>query len=345
MKGVWQLGMSAVGLAGVLALGACGGSSSGPKSNTTITQSEAAAIGSAASDQVAGLTASLTSFSVPDPTGGVFTSSVPTRFRTASRLIMSMATLVPASRRAALIKLLGSTGACDPTITGDTTDADGNGIPANVTFTFTSGNCTIVSVDTAGPGGPVTKTSIGMTGSWHLQDLGSPTVLWGYNFGLGNWTLNEADSSASGENSFSLGINGSTGASVQTSTGSTGSNFVYAYTVNNSKLYQLGVNWNVGFTPAGSATIDTSAATLPSGEFTISGSYGWSSTDVSTGANGTWAFSLSATSPLSYDGSCTSDPPFDGGVIQGAITGGTNAGFTITYSGCGVSPQVSAFTS
>jgi hypothetical protein len=69
---------------------------------------------------------------------------------------------------------------------------------------------------------------------------------------------------------------------------------------------------------------------LPSGTWTITGTGTWTVGSTSYGVT------LSTTTPLHYNASCTSTPRFDAGVLKAAMTEGTGTGtVTITFTGCG----------
>ena len=99
---------------------------------------------------------------------------------------------------------------------------------------------------------------------------------------------------------------------------------------------ELGQSWAANFDPAGTITLGDP---LPDGALSFTGrTYILDPTATS------WNFTLATTTPLAYDASCAagaSNPPFTGGVIAGHLNGnGSSAGFTATFTACGVDPTV-----
>jgi hypothetical protein len=87
--------------------------------------------------------------------------------------------------------------------------------------------------------------------------------------------------------------------------------------------------WMSKFTADVAGSIVANQA-LPSGTWMISGSGTW------TIGSSSFGVTLSTTTPLHYNTSCTATPRFDAGVLKAAITQGTGTGtVTITFTGCG----------
>ena len=226
---------------------------------------------------------------------------------------------------------------CDPTVTGDSTDPDGNGVDANSVYTFTSGNCTITVVDTPSS----TTTVSGLTGSVHIVDNSTGSTLFGYNIQLTNLKYTETVTvGANAPQTISFATSGAVGADVLSDTASTAQNLTYSFALNGKKAYLMNWDWTVGFKPD-TGVIDTAQATFPSGGFDIHGGFSW---DGSFGqANGDWGFTLNTTAPLAYDAGCDLDPPFSSGSVDLVITLNNSAGATATYSGCGVPATITAY--
>jgi hypothetical protein len=330
----------------VLVLGACGGSDSGgPSSNTTISQAEATAIGDLATSQLGAATSGLATFSVSGGgfTGGLFSSPVggkPVHLARLGRALPLIRT-VPAAQRGHLAALL-ATNSCDPTVTGDSSDPDGNGVDVNATYSFNAGNCTITTVDTPSS----TTTVAGLTGSVHIVDNTVGSTLFGYDIQLTN--LKYTESVTVGTNptqSFAFGTTGDLGANVLAGTASNNENLTYSFVLNGKRAYLMNWNWTVGFSPDSGLVIDTAQASLPSGAFDIQGQFAWNGALGQT--SGDWGFTLttSPSAPLAYDGSCDLDPPISSGEVDLVITANNTAGATATYSGCGVPPTITAYGS
>jgi hypothetical protein len=342
MRGSTRLFGGVLGLSAVLGLGACGGGSSGPSSNTTISQAQAATVGELATSQLGAATSGLASFSVSSGgfTGGLgfarAAGGKPVRLARLGRSL-PFAKAVPEVQRSHVAALL-ATSSCNPTVTGDSTDANGNGIDANAVYTFNSTNCTITTVDTPSS----TTTTVGLTGSVHILDNTTGSTLFGYNVQFTN--LRYTESVTAGTNptqTVSFATDGTLGADVLSGAASNAENLTFSFALNGKRAYLMNWDWTVGFVPTTGAVIDTAQASFPSGTFNIHGNFGWNGSFGQ--ANGDWGFTLNSSAPLVYDGSCALDPPFSSGAVDLVITANSSAGATATYSGCGVAPTITAY--
>lgn len=323
MRGSRKLGLFASGLAGMLALGACGGDSS--PGSTTISQQQAAVVGAEAASQVSDIAAGVTGFSF---TGGSLGSGFFSRAALRGRM-STLDRVIPARYRPQLAALRGGNGQCDPTVAGDSTDSDGDGIENNATYTFTSGNC--FYQDSLGNG-------FAVTGSVSIQDTDGGATLFGFSLDMNRLKVLFYNDSASA----GLDWDGTYTANVTSTSAATSRHFVTRFHVNNQIPYSFGDNWTLTFVPD-TATIDpASQSTLPDGTFDITGSYNWSGAFGN--ADGDWSFSISTPTPLHWNTACDGqDPPFDGGQLRASIVGHSNIGFTADYSACGTPPVINTF--
>lgn len=326
MQGARKLGLIATGLAGMLAVAACGGDS-GPSSTNTITSQQAQVIGTQAASQIGDITSGLTSFNFSGGGSGGLGGG----FFSRAALRMPMSTLervVPASYRPqlALVRVPGS---CDPAVSGDSTDSDGDGIENSVTYTFSAANCAYQ--DTLGNG-------FAVTGSVSIQDTDGGATLWGFALDLSNLKVVFYNDSASAGFEW----DGTYSAGVTASTASTSRHFLTRFHVNNQVPFTFRDNWTITFTPDSGVIDPATQSTLPDGTFDITGTYNWSGNFGN--ADGDWTFNLSTPVPLHWSGACDGyDPPFDGGQLRAAINGHNNIGFTADYSACGVAPVINTF--
>lgn len=324
MVGSRRLGLFASGLAGMLALGACGGDS-GPAGNTTISQQQAGVVGTEAANQISDIAAGVAGFSF---TGGSLGSGFFSRAAMSGRMSM-LDRVIPPRYRPQLAMLRGGGGQCDPTVVGDSTDSDGDGIENNATFTFTNANC--FYQDTLGNG-------FAVTGSVSIQDTDGGATLFGFGLDLNHLKVLFYNDSASA----GLDWDGTYIADVRSTSVTTNRHFVTRFHVNNQVPYSFGDNWTLTFLPD-TGTIDPATqSTLPDGTFDVTGSYNWSGQLGN--ADGDWTFNVSTPTPLHFGTGCDGfDPPFDGGQILASINGRSNIGFTADYSACGTPPAINTF--
>lgn len=318
------------GLMALVALAACGGDS-GPKTSTTITQTQAGAIGGLAESEVGSVVSGLSNFTggYGNLTGGYFAPTTPS-----GRALATAARMAPAVLRPALSRMPADT-ACHPTVTGDTTDVDGDGVPLDLTVSFSAANC---SYDD-GQG-----NSVALTGAIRLQDTDDQTVLFGYRVDFTSWGVNVTQTTQQGTQTGSILVNGFQDGSVTGTNASAGENISYRARLNGSTVFTFASATNISYTP-GTGTIDPgSQSRLQSGSFALSGSFSFNGS-AQTNADGSWAFSLVSSTPLAYDETCSAESPFTGGQITGNITANQSAGFTIDYGPACGQTSITAYTS
>jgi hypothetical protein len=354
MKSTQRLGLFATALAGVVALGACGGSSS-PSQDKTITSGDAQVVAQGAASQVGSIASGLTSFGVSDPTGG-FGGFFGSAKRPALHLLRLAQAGAPARMRPMLAKFanLATPEACDfggTADTGSSTDSDADGIPDNQVLTFV--NC-VVLIDTTQVDTETVISTFTITGSLGIADSKATGDLLAYSANVGNLVLSEVQQySASGTYSLAFGFDGSFGGRWAPALAASTENLTFDLTLsiptaarftpaaNTTYRYSYLDNFTVDFAPDQGSSIALDQA-FPSGLFSFGGDFRWSGDDGTTSGN--WQFDLSTDSPgLSYDSGCAADPPFTGGVVRGAIHVNDTVGFTVTYGGCGLQPTVDVF--
>jgi hypothetical protein len=330
MKAAWKLGLASAGLAGALLLGGCGGDSSGPKSATTITQSQAAVVGDAAAAQIGSLAAGLTTFNSPSAGGlggGFFApQAVSGRF-----LASAIGRRHPAMQRS--LALLARAD-CTPTVT-DGTDTDGDGIEDDNTITFSAANCTFLD--------SLTGTQVSVSGSVHIQDTDDANTFYGYAIGFTGFGVTLTDTSGQSPD-FSASLNGSFGADVGTANALATQNLRSTFRVGTTTVFADASAWTLGYTPA-SGVVDPAATQLPAGGINVNGSYSFSGDD-GTGNTANWSFGVRTNSSLEYNGSCTDElSPFDSGTVDVYISANQTVGLTVVYAGCGAPVDITAYTS
>lgn len=326
MKDAWKLGYLAVTVAGAMVLGACG-SDNGPTTDTAITQSQAAVVGSQVAGQAAAIASALSDRQLS--TGGLgqgfFAPGAPGG-RTL-RLVRRIA-----GPRAARLFLIAPPPECTPGVVGDSSDTDLDGIPNNAIYTFSSANCSY-PFDTTNTGDTIRVT---VTGTVSLQDTDNSNTFFGYAASFGHWKYTLADAT---DTLFVL-LNGTSTADVGTAavSGSDHYSFTLDLGADNVTVSQ---NWDAGFTPDVGEVIDSSASSLPPGQFALNGTFGFNG--VSAGQTGDWSFSLTTTDSLAFDPTCIDDNQLVSGSLQGAISAKKTVGFTVDFTTCGVVPTVTTF--
>jgi len=322
MQSVRTLRLFAVSLAGMLAVAACGGDS-GPAASTTLSSIQADTVAAAAAGQIGDLASGITSF---DLSGGLLGGIGGGPFsRAALRAPMSaMTRALPSRYRAQLAQMRA--GSCDPAVTGDTTDTDGNGIPANATFT--PANC--FYLDSLGDGGSI-------TGSVQIQDNTSGTTLFGFAIDFNNLKALIYNDSAS----VGFDWDGTYNATVTSASATTNQAFRQRTFINNQPIYASRYTWGLTFVPD-TGSIDPANQGLQDGTFDLAGSFGW--TGQSDQVSGNWSFNVSTPTPLHWSSSCEGqEPPFDGGQLDASINGRSNIGFTAVYTACGTPPVINTY--
>ena len=327
MKAVSNFGLGSAGLAAAFALGACG-DSGGPKSSTTIDQSQAAVVGGAAAGQIGSLANGLITFNSPSIGGlggGFFApQSVSGRF-----LAATIGRRNPAMQRG--LALLASAGTCNPTVTNPT-DTDGDGIADNNTITFSAANCTFLD--------SLTGVQFSVTGTVHIQDTDDANTFYGYAIGFGSFAVTLSDTSGQSPD-LSVSLTGSLGSDVGTGSATGSQNLRTSLRVGTSTVFADAAVWTLGYAPA-NGVIDPAATQLPAGGIDVNGSYSFTG-DVG-GRSETWSFGVRTNTSLQYDGSCTDDlSPFTNGTMDVYISANQTVGFTVAYGGCGAPVNITAY--
>jgi hypothetical protein len=328
MKDAWKLGYLTVALAGALALGACG--SDGPNTDTAITQGQASVVGAQVADQAGAIASALGEFQLS--TGGLgqgfFAPATP------GARILSIVRHAAGPRAAAMLFRAAGPEDCNPGVTGDSADTDGDGIPNNVIYVFTSSNCTFFAGDTTDAGDSLFVT---VTGSVALHDTDDSDTFFGYNAAFGQWKYSITD----GTTTIFVKLNGTSTADVGEAAVSGSDHYSITLNLDAANNATVSQNWDASFTPDVGQVVDSAAASLPPGEFDINGTFGFSGS--ASGQSGHWSFTLSTTNPLLFDPQCGEDNKLVGGSLQGAITAKNSVGFTVDFQDCGTLPTITAY--
>ena len=206
-------------------------------------------------------------------------------------------------------------------LVSNVTDADGDGILDNATYTFTNPPCT------AAFGGGTWA----VTGLVEVQDS-SLTGADGYTVTLTDLALQFTDTG--GTLSYTATRNGrrSRGGSDSTAT------LAVTDTVKRARPQITAVAtlakdlvWNFTATTAGAITVDQP---LPSGTVTVDGTLHWRRSTEN------WTLAVATVTPLVYDATCTTTPRRikSGTVTMTGEIGGVAGFLTITWNGCGNLP-------
>jgi hypothetical protein len=297
--------------AAVFSLAGCGSSTS--PAQTSFTSLNTGEQASFEADAVMEVEANIFSFTSSDPYRGFGFARVARR--RASGLTQILAGKVTQRPR---FQTVG----CQPTISGDTTDADGDGIPDNATSTF--------GCDTTFTGG-----SQSQSGTMSFADPTPMTADAEYNSSF-NLTV-AANSSSIGDASFSL--KGQNAVTQSPGTLSEAGNSAYDIKITNAPNEQdasltLATNNNATYTYTGSDP--TAFGVLRDGSFNLTGnwSYDVSSSPLTTNLS----FSVSTPGGLSIKSSCpNNDGHIDSGEIDITFSDGTLV--KAQYSGCPAAPS------
>lgn len=287
-------------LSASVALGACGG---GTDANPGLDNQTATAVGGALAAQVGGVPASFTATGLGS--GGVGGGFFAPRMQAIARWA------VPAMRPNLVNR------ACNPTL-DDGTDADGDGVPDDATWTYTLANCT--------------TGNFYITGLVHVVDPSTTAV--GYTGTLTNFL---AHIGISNGDFFSVKLNGSHDVLGTPTSGTLAENLVTAVkgkSGNQTLNGSLTNNWNIVFDAAQGQNIVMDSP-LPDGDFDFNGSYVY---DIN---QQRFVFNVQTETPLVFDSACVLDNPFSSGEIRAHIGGPNGTVYVkVTYTGCGVDPTV-----
>jgi hypothetical protein len=314
-----KLGFLSMALA--TALGACG-DDGGPKTDTTLSASEAQAIGNQAVSQVAALVGGVGSFSFAESnlTQGFFTAGSP------GGGILTTARRMAGSRPTVQALLLDPPAGCTPDVNGDPADDDGDGIPNGASYSFNALNCSYTDTD---------NNTTTVTGSVSLGDHGSS--LYGYDVAFNNWRVSVATPSSG---TTYVELDGAADADVVSSAAAAHEDYAVTLFLDASNNITFSNAWVFTYAPGQSQVIDPADGVFPSGDvglagtFRLSGEFG--------GESGNWAFSIAAPT-LTFDPACPENDYIVGGTLQGAITARNSVGFDVTYHDCGTPPDVTPF--
>lgn len=321
MQSVRKLGI----FAGVLVVAACGGGDGGGGGSTTLDANQAAVVGEVASSQISGMVSGLTSFSAG---GGALGGGFFAPASAAGKVLAPMFTKQASPEHRAAWLAFASADLCDP-VQSDSSDSDSDGIPDDNTYTW---NCTATD--------SLSGYTWSVTGTIGIADTRSAATGFGYLVTFTNFRFASTYDTQQGSQTFATIVNGTYGADATVNGASADQDVVWAYRLNGNTVFRSAWTWGVTFTPS-AGTIDWAAQDMPAGSFTIDGGFDFSGEAGQD--NGDWSFNVATTQPLAFDGSCSLEPPFSSGVIEGAIAGNTNVGFTITYTGCGTAETIAAF--
>lgn len=324
MKSMENFGRWSLALAGMLALGACGGGDGGGGNSTSIDQAQAAVVGDVAATQISGMTSSMVNFSSSAGSlgGGFFAPSTAT-----GRLLDGVMRAIPSPEHRAAFAMARLDPNCTPT-PDDETDTDQDGIPDHTMYLF---DCSYTD--------PQNGSSFTVTGAIHLFDSQDVATGFGFDINFEAFKFALSVPGQGGPTVTEVIVNGFYNVDVLAALAGASQDVSFVFRVNGRRVFLTSWDWAIDFTPSG--TIDFAAEDLPAGNWSINGDFLFAGEAGQN--NGDWAFTLNTTAPLAYGGTCTLEPPFDSGTIEGAIVGHTSVGFTINYTGCGQLETVTAF--
>jgi len=203
----------------------------------------------------------------------------------------------------------------------DTTDTDADGVPDDLTVSFSAPSCSTM----------VDSTTVQWSGSFRVTDPGATA---GFNIAYSNVRLRVT---ALNGDYFDVAVNGTQNVAATATQATLNQNMTVALAAREGQETvsgSLSQNWTAQYAVAEGQTF-TPHGELPSGALTVSGSSTW------IGAQGNFAFALSTTSPLVHDAACVDEPEFASGVVRAALTGSGGVIFIrIDFIGCGQDPIV-----
>lgn len=317
----------ALTLAAALGLAACGSKgSTGPSFAATISDSAAAAAGQSGADfagtmmgtfDFGGPGINLSAQSAPKAVALLNGAWMYATHSSKPRYTVKGLATAPVMQ---FSSMSGCNGGNYTTVSGDTTDADNDGIPANETITL--------SCDTVANG-----TTVSIHGTINLQDVAG---LYAFHFAV---NLTETVTDTAG-NKQSVVINGTEDAAFTATLAQDHANLTLTESVTASG-HTSGIgehyNWDASFTPsAGTLALNSP---LPDGALHFNGGfYILNLADASQNFN----FGIETTQDLAYSAACAAnDPPFTSGVIKGLFNGNNTVGFTVNFNnGCGNAPTI-----
>jgi hypothetical protein len=297
--------MGRLGCAVVVALGAAGcGDDSGPQ-DVVLTQAQAQAAGQDIAAQVTALSADFTLTGV-----GEFPAKA-----------VGRVPLDPQVRRLLVAGLrTGLTAEC--AALSDTTDSDADGVPNDLTISFSSPACTTMT-DSA---------TVILSGSVRVSDPGQDP---GFDIAYSNVRLRVV--AATSTDFAEARLNGTQGIGATTTSATLNENLTLAIVLRHGAQtanITMQDSWNATFQAAQGQTYDVNAP-LPDGTLSLTGNTNWAFNARN------FAFGLSTTSPLVYDAQCGLEPPFTAGELRALVVGNRGGAFVrVVFPGCGVQPIV-----
>lgn len=288
-----------VALTATLGLSACGGSDEG----ASLDDSSAQQVGGALAAEVGGMPAEFTASDLSNGSigDGFFGARAMSVARWASPSVRGFTPPAPC-----------------PSV-DDLTDADGDGVPDDATFTFIQADCT--------------NGAFYVSGTIHLVDP-SPTAV-GYSGTFANFLVHEV---GQGSDFAQIKLNGTHGVLGTPTTVTLAENITTRVDAEgNGQTLQgsLANNWSIQF-DAGQGQTIVMDDVLPDGDLSIQGNFVY---DV----NGRrFAMTVRTQTPLTYDSSCAGQVhPFTGGELRAHLGGPNGQVYVqVTYTACGVEPTV-----
>ena len=200
---------------------------------------------------------------------------------------------------------------------------DGDGIPADETYTFT--NCTNL-------GWASNETVNGQINITDTSPNGGATTL---SYTQTNTNLSRAGTDANGD-TYTAVENGQRFPALSNNVLSVTRSMQVQRTSTVHGTTSISQSWQWTFTPASGQTVQL-LHPLVAGSFT--GSSG-TITYANGSSNATLSFAI--TTPLVYDPSCSTPPRIDSGVIAFTVVGANNhnGSFTLSFPGCGQKPVI-----
>lgn len=207
------------------------------------------------------------------------------------------------------------------TVTGDLSDSDGDGVPANATITFDLAACTV----------PTDSGTVSLSGSIRLSDPG-PGI--GYNLAYTNLQVRFDQ----GNDYGLIRLNGTQAASATHTTANLIENLTVVVQYSQAGVSGSGSitqGWDVGFATAAGDSIFDFDGLLPSGSFTITGSTAW------VFGSDSFSFSVGTVTPLFFDATCQAAQAFTSGQLRARVDGNQGGAYiSILYSECGLDPEI-----
>lgn len=299
--------------AAVFSLAGCGGSTA-PKQTAfkSLNSEQQAAV---ENEAVIEVEANVSSFASFDPYQGLgFARVVPRRAAGLAGVVAGKIAQRPRFQ---------SGGGCNPTVTGDATDADADGIPANATATFA---CDLSS----------NGDSASETGNLSFADPTPSAADLEYNASV-NLTLAQITSSSGDLNLSLTGSSALTQApGTLTDAGNTNLNFAITNAPSNGNgTLKLKTNSNATYTYTGADL--TSFGSLPDGSFDLTGNWSYDVNSAQLTANLT--FAVTTPGGLSIKSACANNEGhIDSGEIDIKFGDGTLV--KAQYTGCPSEPTI-----